>query len=192
MRWRLRSAGARAERARPDTDGEVRALYERYGGELFAFSCRSLGDPGLAEEAVQETFVRAWRAADRYDAGVASARTWLFAICRNVVIDLARARSVRPKPVAVDAGHTGPGAVPEPGDEPWDRLLDAMQVEEALRRLSPEHRTVLVEVHLRDRAAAEVAADLGIPVGTVRSRVFYALKALRLILEEMGWDDDLG
>jgi RNA polymerase sigma-70 factor (ECF subfamily) len=55
-----------------------------------------------------------------------------------------------------------------------------------------QHRAVLVEVHLRDRAAADVAADLGIPVGTVRSRVFYALKALRLTLQEMGWDDDLG
>ena len=62
-----------------------------------------------------------------------------------------------------------------------------LQVEEALRRLSEPHRQVLVEVHLRDRSAADVAAQLGIPEGTVRSRVYYGLKALKLILEEMGW-----
>ncbi len=63
-------------------------------------------------------------------------------------------------------------------------------MEEVLRRLSHQHRCVLVEIHLRDRPAAEVAAQLGIPVGTVRSRVYYALKALRLVLEEMGWHGD--
>lgn len=168
---------------RLDDEATLRAVYDDYGGELFAFARRSLGDTGLAEEAVQETFVRAWRAAGRYDRRQSSPRTWLFAICRNVVVDLLRARSVRPRPS--DAEVTD---VPE--DTDLERLLLGMQVEEALRRLSPEQRHILVEVHLRDRAPAEVAAELRIPPGTVRSRVFYALKALRLVMEEMGWDGD--
>ncbi|MDI2128242.1 sigma-70 family RNA polymerase sigma factor [Yinghuangia seranimata] len=184
MRLRRRGSAKHAEQHRDDAG--LRRLYDRHGGELFAMAVRSLGDAGLAEEAVQETFVRAWRAADRFDERVGSTRTWLFAICRNVVIDLARARSVRPPLAAVDTAE--PDAPFD--DRALERLMVTMQVEEALRRLSAEHRTVLVQVHLRDRAPADVAAELAVPVGTVRSRVFYALKALRLILEEMGWDDD--
>ncbi|MFI6604313.1 sigma-70 family RNA polymerase sigma factor [Nonomuraea sp. NPDC050536] len=168
---------------RLDDDATLRAVYDDHGGELFAFARRSLGDPGLAEDAVQETFVRAWRTAARYDHRQSSPRTWLFAICRNVVIDLMRARSVRPQ-LSAEQGEDLPS-----GND-LEGLLLGMQVEEALRRLSPEQRHILVEVHLRDRAPAELAAELRIPPGTVRSRVFYALKALRLVMEEMGWDGD--
>ncbi|MEU0569458.1 sigma-70 family RNA polymerase sigma factor [Nonomuraea sp. NPDC005983] len=168
---------------RLDDEATLQAVYDDYGGELFAFARRSLGDTGLAEDAVQETFVRAWRSAGRYDRRQSSPRTWLFAICRNVVIDLLRARSVRPQ---LSAGQESD----VPGNTDLEQLLLGMQVEEALRRLSPEQRHILVEVHLRDRAPTEVAAELRIPPGTVRSRVFYALKALRLVLEEMGWDGD--
>src|ERR1051326_1560789 len=80
-----------------ETDDGVRAVYAAHGPELYRFALRSLGDRGLAEEAVQETFVRAWRAADRFDDELGSLRTWLFAIVRNVVIDLSRARAVRPQ-----------------------------------------------------------------------------------------------
>jgi RNA polymerase sigma-70 factor (ECF subfamily) len=161
----------------------VRAAYAAHGEELYRFARRSLGDAGLAEEAVQETFLRAWRAADRYDEQLGSLRTWLFAICRNVVIDMGRARSVRPPLVG-----------PEPADvadddTAFDRALIAWQVEEALRRLSADHRRVLVEVHYRGRSYQEVATALGVPEGTVKSRVYYALRALRLALEEMGVDD---
>src|SRR5262245_2360396 len=83
-------------RAALGTEDGVRAVYAAHGGELFRFAFRSLNDRGLAEEAVQETFVRAWQAADRFDETLGSLRTWLFAIIRNVVIDLSRARSVRP------------------------------------------------------------------------------------------------
>src|SRR5436190_15655109 len=75
---------------------DVREAYAAHAGELYGFAVRSLGDSGLAEEAVQETFVRAWRAGDRFDPKIGSLRTWLFAILRNVVIDLGRARAIRP------------------------------------------------------------------------------------------------
>src|SRR3954452_107438 len=88
------------------SDEGVRAVYAAHGSELYRFAVRSLGDSGLAEEAVQETFLRAWQAADRFDEALGSLRTWLFAIVRNVVIDLSRARAIRPT-VAAGANNEG-------------------------------------------------------------------------------------
>jgi RNA polymerase sigma-70 factor (ECF subfamily) len=173
-------------RAALATEDGVRAVYAAHGPELFRFAARSLNDRGLAEEAVQETFVRAWRASDRFDDTLGSLRTWLFAIIRNVVIDLSRARAVRP---ALAATATAEDVI-DLTDDAVDRVLGAWQVEEALRMVSEEHRRVLVEVHYRGRSYGEVATQLRVPVGTVKSRVFYALKAMRLALEELGWTDD--
>jgi RNA polymerase sigma-70 factor (ECF subfamily) len=173
-------------RAALATEDGVRAVYAAHGAELFRFALRSLNDRGLAEEAVQETFVRAWQAADRFDDSLGSLRTWLFAIIRNVVIDLSRARAVRPALAAHDGGED----VVDLTDDSVDRVLGAWQVEEAMRMVSEEHRRALVEVHYRGRSYADVALDLRVPVGTVKSRVFYALKAMRLALEELGWTDD--
>jgi RNA polymerase sigma-70 factor (ECF subfamily) len=170
------------------SDEGVRAVYRAHGSELYRFALRSLGDAGLAEEAVQETFLRAWQAADRFDEQLGSLRTWLFAIVRNVVIDLSRARSVRP-PVA-GARETELDLVHERNvDEALDRLVRSWEIEEALRKIGDEHRVALVEVHYKGRPYTEVARDLGVPPGTVKSRVFYGLRAMRLALEEMGWSN---
>lgn len=162
------------------SERDVREAYAAHSGELYGFALRSLGDAGLAEEAVQETFVRAWRAGERFDPEIASLRTWLFAILRNVVIDLGRARAARPK-LASDAGV-------EPAVEPLEQALLSWQVEEAMRRIGEDHRRVLVETHYRGRPYAEVAEELGVPEGTVKSRVYYGLRALRVVLEEMGYE----
>ena len=164
-----------------DEEDGVRSAYRAYGAELFGFAVRSLGDHGMAEEAVQETFFRAWRAAGRFDPSIAPLRTWLYSIMRNVCIDLNRARAARPG-VAEGAG------IAEQGPDAFDRALVSWQVEEGLRRLGDDHRRVLLETYYRARPYAEVAAELGIPEGTVKSRVYYALRALRLALEEMGWE----
>jgi len=158
---------------------DVREAYAAHAGELYGFAVRSLGDAGLAEEAVQETFLRAWRAGERFDPEIGSLRTWLFAILRNVVIDLGRARAVRPRLAA--------GGV-EPAVEPIDEALLGWQIEEAMRRIGEQHRQVLVETYYKGRPYAEVAADLGVPEGTVKSRVYYGLRALRVALEEIGYD----
>jgi RNA polymerase sigma-70 factor, ECF subfamily len=175
-------------RAALASDDGVRTVYSAHGPELYRFALRSLGDGGLAEEAVQETFLRAWQAAERFDENLGSLRTWLFAIIRNVVIDLSRARAVRPELAsgASQAAQTAESAVADD----IDRVLVAWQVEEALRMIGEEHRVALVEVHYKGRSYGEVAGDLGVPVGTVKSRVFYALKAMRLALEELGWSGD--
>jgi RNA polymerase sigma-70 factor (ECF subfamily) len=174
-----------------DADAEwVRAAYAAHGPELYRFACRSLGDHGLAEEAVQITYLRAWRSSHRFDEELGSLRTWLFAIIRNVVIDLARARSIRPPAAPPGAAQTDDARTAEvTTDADVDRVLVAWQVEEALRRLSADHRTAIVETYYRARPYEDVAAELGIPVGTVKSRVYYALRQLRLALDEMGWSD---
>ena len=164
-------------------DAGLRAAYAAHGGELYGFAVRSLGDRLLAEDAVQETFLRAWRAADRFDDSLSSLRTWLFAICRNVVIDLVRTRSARPGQAALDAAEGAASPTTE-----VDRALLSWQVEEALRRIGEDHRRVLIEVYYRGRPYAEVAGELRVPTGTVKSRVYYGLRALRLALEEMGVD----
>src|SRR5215207_2001708 len=93
------SSGIRRRTDAPSLDSEagLRVAYDVFGSELYRMAHRALNDDGLAEEAVQETFMRAWRAADRYDPKRSSLRTWMFAIARNVTIDLARARSARPQ-----------------------------------------------------------------------------------------------
>ena len=161
-------------------DRDVREAYSAHSGELYGFAVRSLGDGGLAEEAVQETFVRAWRAGERFDPEIGSLRTWLFAIMRNVVIDLSRARAVRP-------GVAESGI--EPTVEPFERALSAWQIEEAMRRIGDDHRRVIFETYYRGRPYGEVAEELGVPEGTIKSRVYYGLRALRVVLEEMGYED---
>jgi RNA polymerase sigma-70 factor (ECF subfamily) len=157
----------------------VREAYAAHAGELYGFAVRSLEDPELAEDAVQDTFLRAWRAGDRFDPELGSLRTWLFAILRNVIIDLGRARATRPRVGA---------ELPELGHEPFEDILLTWQVEEALRRIGEQHRRALVETYLRGRSHAEVASELGVPEGTIKSRVYYGLRALRNALEEMGYD----
>lgn len=158
----------------------MREAYAAHASELYGFAVRSLGDSGLAEEAVQETFLRAWRAGDRFDPQIGSLRTWLFAILRNVVIDLGRARAVRP--AVAEQGV-------EPSVEPFDEALLSWQIEEAMRRIGEQHRRILIETYYRGRPYAEVAEELGVPEGTVKSRVYYGLRALRIVLEEMGYED---
>jgi RNA polymerase sigma-70 factor (ECF subfamily) len=178
------AATASARRARPVTERAdeegLRAAFLAHSGELYGYARRSLNDSGAADEVVQETFIRAWRARERFDPDLGSLRTWLFAIERRIVIDHARSRALRQtNPLPEDLAQVG---------DDIEKALVGWQVEEALRRLRPEHRQVLVETYYRGRSGREVAIELGIPEGTVRSRLFYALQSLRLTLDEMGWD----
>ncbi|ALE72599.1 RNA polymerase sigma70 [Pseudonocardia sp. EC080610-09] len=183
----LRSVGGGAVAPPPDpgldTEAGLRAAYGAHGPEIYRYALRQLGDDGGAQEAVQEVFLRAWRRADAFDPSVASLRVWLFAIARNVVIDEIRRLTVRPwRRQLTDEPESGRDSI-GPAD---DALVDTWLVEEALRRLRPEHRQAIVEAYLRGRPHAEIAAEAGVPVGTIRSRVFYGLKALRLAMDEMG------
>ncbi|GEM32421.1 sigma-70 family RNA polymerase sigma factor [Nocardia neocaledoniensis] len=142
-------------------------------GLLHWRALRGLGDPGLAEHAVQETLLRGWRACRDFDASKGSVRTWLLAIERNVVVDIVRARAARP-------GDVGWDDVTDVACRDFaDGLVDGLLVDQLLAHLPEPQRAAVVEVILRDRGYREVAADLGIPVGTVKTRVHYALRSLR-------------
>ncbi|WP_439663543.1 sigma-70 family RNA polymerase sigma factor [Lentzea sp. HUAS TT2] len=185
LRWlRRRSGPTDAEESGLRTEREVQVAYERYGGELFGFAYKALEDRQLAEEVVQETFVRAWRSGQGFDPEQGTMRTWLFAIARNGVVDAIRRRRVRE-----GAGQTSWEAVTESssGFDPVDGLLERIQLSEALERLSPQHRQAVVEVYFGGRTCAELGEEMGISASTMRSRLYYAVRALRLILEENGW-----
>ncbi len=165
-------------------DADLRLLYESHAGELFGFALRTLGDRGAAEDLVQEVFLRAWLRAETYRPERGPVRAWLFTIARNLAIDTARARASRPV-LAADRPHET-GAL----DRDLERIEQRVVLAEALGRLTSDHRSALVEVAIRERTVNEAAAALGVPPGTVKSRVFYALKALRLILDELGYGDE--
>lgn len=169
------------EHTGPDFD--VRRAYAEHGGVLLGFVVNAVGDRGLAEDCVQETFVRAWRARDSFRPQLGSERTWLFAIGRNVVIDALRARARRPQVVPADG-------LPEPVEPAPGRrqVEDRMTLLAALARLGPEQRQVVAAVHLDGATYAEVSAATGVPVATLRTRMFYGLKTLRKIMREEDHD----
>lgn len=164
-----------------EANGElIRRLYQDHAGPLYAFCLRWTGDAQRAEDAVQEVFLRAWRNLATVDLQDRPVRPWLLAVARNLLTDMHRAQLSRPR--TVDDSDLAM----LPGTDELDRAVESWQVAEALRRLSPEHREVLVHAHWMGRSVAETAALLGVPPGTVKSRTYYALRALRLALDEAG------
>ena len=158
----------------------ARALYRAYGDELYGFALRRLNDPALAEEVVQDVILRAWRHADRFDPQRASERTWLFEIARNLTTDAFRRRSVRP------VSANGEAAEREEPLDAYAQTVDRWQIETAIAALRPEHREVIQLVHFEGLSLEAAGARAGIPIGTVKSRCFYALRSLREILVEAG------
>src|SRR5215831_9561171 len=176
------AGGGRLTRAAAD-DVMVTELYRQYRGPLLSFVLRlTAGDRQHAEDIVQETMVRAWRQARRLDLSEPSLMPWLATVARRIVIDEHRRKRTRPVEIG---GAEVVDRAPAAADE-TENLLRKVLVAEALQELSPAHRDVLNETILRDRTVNEAAEVLGIPVGTVKSRVYYALKALRVALAERG------
>jgi RNA polymerase sigma-70 factor (ECF subfamily) len=162
-------------------EAKLRALYDEHASALLAYALRlTNGDRGRAEDIVQETLVRAWRNLGSLDAERGSIRPWLFTVAKRLAIDAYRARTARPDEV----GDTMLGLVPAAGEV--ENSLDRIVITDALAALSPEHRAVIVETYYRGASVAEAATTLGIPAGTVKSRSYYALRALKLALVERG------
>jgi RNA polymerase sigma-70 factor, ECF subfamily len=159
----------------------LRALYDAHAIALLGYAMRLCGgDRARAEDLVQETLVRAWRHLDVLDPSAAPVRPWLFTVAQHLAIDAHRAREARPHEVG-EAALAGVSGLDELG-----AVLDRIVVVDALASLSPEHRAVIVETYYRGRTVAEAARVLGIPPGTVKSRCYYALRALKLALAERG------
>ena len=174
-----------ARMASGDHEDAVVELYARYGRRLYGLGHKLLGDATLAEELVQETFVRAWRSAARYDPGQASAQNWLLMIARRVAVDLHRRAAARPQAVARAEGDPDPlDAIP--AEDELERTMSGLEVREAMAALSPAHREVLELGYDEQLTQREIAERLGVPLGTVKTRTFHALRALRVVLEERG------
>jgi RNA polymerase sigma-70 factor, ECF subfamily len=163
-----------------DGDDALAELYDRYGRRVYGLGLMLLRDPGLAEDLVQETFVRLWRSAGRFDAGRGTARTFVFTLARRAAVDLWRRRK-GPLPEALREPEYEDAAA---GGEAFDQLLLQLDVREALDALSPVHREVLELLYHYDLTQAQVAERLRIPLGTVKSRTLYGLRALAQELEE--------
>jgi RNA polymerase sigma-70 factor, ECF subfamily len=157
-----------------DLGHPLEELYDRYAGRLYGLGLRLLGDPGLAEELVQETFVRLWQSAGRYDPQRGSVTSFVFTIARRLAIDLRRRPSSRPF-AELEASQ---GADQEPGDA-VDRLLVGLHVRDALNSLPDSQRQVLELLYLQDLTQRQVADRVGVPLGTVKTRAFYGLRALK-------------
>jgi RNA polymerase sigma-70 factor (ECF subfamily) len=164
----------------PDEDLS-RMLYDQHAEALLAYVQRLMhGDRQAAEDIVQETLLRAWKRG--HSVPPESRRPWLFITARHLVIDAYRARRARPAEVADELRDIAAE------DHALDAALDAVLLSDALHTLSPDHRSVLFESYYEGLTARQIALAQGIPPGTVRSRMHYALRALRLALQERGVD----
>ncbi len=162
----------------------VRELHREHAAPLLAFVRAQLGgDNERAQDIVQETLLRAWQHPEAFQpnrAGGSHPRAWLFRVARNLVIDSQRARSARPREVGELDDQMAIA------DDGYDQVLTAYEITDALVGLSADHRAVISELYFRDHSVAETAQVLGVPPGTVKSRAYYALRALRLACEERG------
>ncbi|MFL1430127.1 MULTISPECIES: sigma-70 family RNA polymerase sigma factor [unclassified Nocardiopsis] len=161
------------------SDDLLTALHAAHADRLHRYVLRLTGDVPLAQDVVQETLLRAWRRPDVMAREEGAVRAWLYTVARNLVVDEMRS-----------ARHGREFSTDRPPENPQaDRsqaVLDAWLVADALSALSAEHRAVVVGAYYRGRSVEELAAELRIPAGTVKSRLHYALRAMRLALQEKG------
>jgi RNA polymerase sigma-70 factor (ECF subfamily) len=157
----------------------LRALHDEHAAPLWRYVMSLTHDAAMAQDVVQETLIRAWKKPGVLDQSESSARAWLFTVARNLVIDDRRsARHAHEYPTET---------LPEtPTADSTDQLLEAWSVADALASIGVEHRAVIVHSYYGGRSVAEIARELDIPEGTVKSRMHYGLRALRLAMQEKG------
>ena len=162
-------------------DALMRQLHDEHASALWNYCLGLTGrDRARAEDVVQETLLRAWRNSSVLADSRGSVRGWLFTVARNIVIDESRTKRSRLEFAVGEVPE-----VPDTGNHD-DELLQSWVVAEAVSQLSADHRAVLLECYYRGASVAEASRRLGVPEGTVKSRTHYALRALRLALQEMG------
>lgn len=163
-----------------DREAFVRGLYEQHGADLLRYAARLLGgDWHQGEDVVQEAAARALNHLD-FLWNTDAARPWLFTVVRNLVIDHHRARQIRPAEVpAAERPET-------PTPDQIDRMLTSQVVTNALRELSAQHEEVIRLMHYSRYSVADAAKHLGVPPGTVKSRSYYAIRALKAALMTRG------
>ena len=166
--------------ARLCTEHGMAAAHTAYHARMLARARRIIIDPDLAEDVVQEAFLRAWRACSSFDPTGGPLVNWLLVITANTAVDMVKARVRRPPLAPGSAGEDAPAA----DIDDIDLLILRSELRDALSRIGPHHRAAVVEMVLRDRPYADVAAELGVTPGTLRTRVHYGLRRLRCLLED--------
>jgi RNA polymerase sigma-70 factor (ECF subfamily) len=179
--WREGSGGDRWLAVQPGQGEDlIRHLYEEHGRSLLAYATRLAGDRATAEDVVQETLVRAWKHTTYLENGTGPVRGRLLTVARNIVTNRIRARLSRPQEVEEFAES------PAVQRDHAQTVVESMTVPRAVDGLSTEHREVLVEIYYRGRTVAEAAEFLGVAPGIVKSRPYYALRALRATMSSKG------
>ena len=177
---RLRSVARRAAPGAGPQEQALTSLYAAYAPNVRAFVRTYTSDGHHAEDVVQETFLRAYQQLHRIDLQ-RNPRSYLFTIARNVLTDDWRRKNRRLAAVLDDEA-----LAQVPSNDDVDSALEAMVVHEALARLTPEHREVVQALYYDGLTVAEAAERLAVAAGTVKSRSYYAVRALRVVFDEMG------
>ena len=174
------------ERFRAGDPEAVRVVYRAYGSLVHGVAFRVLGDRGLCEEATQQTFLRAWRAAADFDAS-RELGPWLATIARRVAIDLHRRETIRTAAPLESVAADDPGLVEQPFT---DSILEVWEVRRAVSRLPHEQQEVIRLQHFEGLAHEQIAGRLGVPVGTVKSRSYRAHRWLAIELGHLREGDE--
>jgi len=167
-------------RMRAGDEAALEALYARYGGLVHTLALRVLGDAELAREVLQDTFLRAWDGRETYDPARGRVAWWLMGIARNRAVDVLRSRVHQGRlrerePLGLHV--TAPG-----GSEATDSLGVRRAITEALAALSVPQRRAIELAYYGGLTQAEIAAELGEPLGTIKSRIRDAMERLRDLL----------
>ena len=160
----------------------VRVLYDEHAPRLWRYAMGLTRDAARAEDVVQETLLRAWQHPEVTNDSERSAVAWLFTVARNMIIDDRRSARFRKEVSSPD----GSGVPEHAGPDEVNAALDRMLIGDAVAQLSPEHRAVVSRSYYQGWTTTQIANDLQIPEGTVKSRLHYAVRALRLTLQELG------
>jgi RNA polymerase sigma-70 factor (ECF subfamily) len=162
-------------------DAALAALYDRFGRVAYGLALRVVRDRSLAEDAVQEAFMTVWRTADRYVAERSKVSSWILTFVHRRSVDLVRHEERR----RTDRYETPPedALAPAPDEEAWLRLRRE-KVQDALRQLTDQQRETLELAYFGGFTQSELADRLGLPLGTIKSRMFTALARLRELLDE--------
>ncbi len=164
----------------------LEALYNRYARVVYSFAIRIVSDPMLAEEILQEVFVRTWRQADRFQRSRGNFGSWLLSITHNLAIDEIRKRQRRPqKSDSVDVSDALFGLVDEATnvEEAAQASALRMRIKTALLTLPDAQRDAIELAFFNGMSQREISAHLDIPLGTIKTRMRLGLKKLRLELE---------
>jgi RNA polymerase sigma-70 factor (ECF subfamily) len=164
----------------PEVEVALSKLYDRYSRTVFGVGLKILGDRSMAEELVQEVFLKVWRSSGTFDSARGSFSTWLYRVTRSVALDLYRKRGRRVRPVSdgdpyLDSARDSSAGPQELVDESWL----SWRVSRALEVLDASHREVIDLAYFGGLSQREISEQTGVPLGTVKTRTASAYKSLR-------------